>query len=264
VAQNLEEFCRVGLGLSYRKMKEESDTLTALGEETYELIKALDIPRADVRLIAALPEDERESVSNALASADKGEVASLIHDLVDKLVAERAAAAEASADAKAAESVAAKNRALADEAEREAEKLRRSPAVIEREAEEAARAAGERKGGIIAARSAVRAERDRLIASAQSLKTAIDAWFDFDPSVDEGEGAIPLFDGLIGQVFDALQDAAAGFSHRRAVWNGQHGQKQPWEEWDGAVGADTIRPPDGNPGPEPEGNDDDNDESDND
>jgi hypothetical protein len=96
-AQNLDEFCRLFLGVSYRAMAEESQTLEALGESIYESVKQLDLPRASVRLLVSLPEDEREELQSAVAAADKDrlEVASIIHDLVDKLAAERKKNAEA-------------------------------------------------------------------------------------------------------------------------------------------------------------------------
>jgi hypothetical protein len=107
VAHNIHEFCQVVFGQSYRVLAEESHSLARLGEDVYSIVKQLNLPRANVRLLLELPEDEREELQSAIGAADgdKSEVASIIHDLVDKLTVERKRVADAQKTIEAKDSV---------------------------------------------------------------------------------------------------------------------------------------------------------------
>ncbi|GHU33580.1 hypothetical protein AGMMS50256_25770 [Betaproteobacteria bacterium] len=88
-AQNIDEFCRVVFGRGYRVMQENERSLERLGEESFEAVTHIGVGRAEMRLLVSMPEDEREMLQEAVKANDKGEVASVIHDLVDKLQKER-------------------------------------------------------------------------------------------------------------------------------------------------------------------------------
>ncbi len=91
-SQNLEEFCRVKLGKSYRRLQELSQNLNMLGSDLYESAEKIGFRAKDYRALKALPAEEQEVVKQALASEDKDEVLGILEDMVARHVAEKKAA----------------------------------------------------------------------------------------------------------------------------------------------------------------------------
>ncbi|MDR1890128.1 MAG: hypothetical protein LBQ81_12250 [Zoogloeaceae bacterium] len=127
-AQNVDEFCRTVFGRGYRAMQESEHDLDALGESTYEAINNLGISRSQMRLLMALPEDERAAVDAAVKSGEKSEVVSLIQDLANKLDETRRQVDELKAEAVASEELLATRSRQRDEAEAALRKKQLLPA----------------------------------------------------------------------------------------------------------------------------------------
>lgn len=84
-AQNLEEFCRLVFGASYRVMAEGSQTMGVLGQEAYEAANRLGLNRKQLRLIRSLPDAQRTAVAEAIQAESKSEVVAIIEDLAAQL-----------------------------------------------------------------------------------------------------------------------------------------------------------------------------------
>ncbi|MDR1063035.1 MAG: hypothetical protein LBL48_03760 [Azoarcus sp.] len=228
VAENFAEFCRLALGQSYQSLAEESAMLESLGESLYEIVKQLGISRSSVRLLVALPEDERESVQHAIAAADKSEVASIIHDLVDKLEKERAAAAEARAEKQAAEVVSARNRERANAAEAEVEKLKAAPTALP----DAALEADVRNALLIGAHGKIHTAYQASLAGLADLRETIEQYFDLAPGPADGpRDARALIDALVEKVGEGFEEMENAFRARKVAAAAANGEKQEWEIW---------------------------------
>lgn len=98
-ARTIEEFTQVVFGISYAAMHEQSVSLEALGEESYQLATGLGLNRAALRAVRALPPEKLSLVQSAIAKgAAKAEVLAVIEDL-----AERAAQVQEQLDERTAE-----------------------------------------------------------------------------------------------------------------------------------------------------------------
>jgi hypothetical protein len=240
-AQNLEEFCRCFFGQNYRSLAEESATLESLGDSLYETVKQLGISRASVRLLVALPENERESVQQAITAADKSEVASLIHDLVDKLEKARAALREAREEKLAAERLAARHRTRADDAEAAAENLRAA-----RQAEpDPDKGAVLRHAEIAAAQHDVYIAYNACVTGMAGLTAKLTRYYDLSPGPDDGPmDGRPLVESFVEKVAreaNALTNLLGSLKVANAA---AHGEKQEWEIWAEEQDAAAAAPPD--------------------
>jgi len=91
-SQNLEEFCQLKLGKSYRRLQELSQNIATLGPDLYESAERIGFRAKDYRALKALPEAEQEVVKTAIASESKDEVLSILEDMAARHQAEKEAA----------------------------------------------------------------------------------------------------------------------------------------------------------------------------
>jgi hypothetical protein len=143
----------------------------------------------------------------------------------------RAALREARAEREAAESVAKKNREIADKAETEAEKLRRSPQKIANEAAEEAEEAGRRRGLLRAAVSEIHQAHKEVESAIAKMMTAIIDYMDLEPSPEDGPPFLPVIDSFYESEIDDLSRKHLDFTGLYRRWNAERGEKQPWETW---------------------------------
>jgi L-fucose isomerase-like protein len=91
-SQNLDEFCKVKLGKSYRRLQELSGNMEMLGTDLYESAERIGFRAKDYRALKALPPEEQEVVKTALASDSKDEVVDILQDMAARHQAEKEAA----------------------------------------------------------------------------------------------------------------------------------------------------------------------------
>lgn len=129
-AENIDEFSRLVFGRGYKSMMENSQALERLGADSFDAVNSLGISRAQMRLLIALPEDERAAVNAAVKSGEKLEVVSLIQDLANKLDETRSKVEDLKAQAAATDRVLSDKSALIDQLQIETGKKPR-PASLE-------------------------------------------------------------------------------------------------------------------------------------
>lgn len=98
---DLEEFCRIKLGKSYRRVHELAQNLRTLGPELYESAEKMGLRNKDYRALKALPEDEQAVVKEAIAAENKEEVLDILQDMTERHVQEREEARKESDELKA-------------------------------------------------------------------------------------------------------------------------------------------------------------------
>lgn len=130
-AGDIREFCALVFKKSYRSFAESRQLLKALGEESYELARDLGLPRAQLRLLVNLPEDERAAVEEAMRQADtdggRDEVVTIIQSLANKLDEARAQAEDLKADLQATQEVSAEKSAQIDRLKEERVRVKALP-----------------------------------------------------------------------------------------------------------------------------------------
>lgn len=100
--ESLEEYCEAAFGKSYRRMRELSSNLRALGEDSYEQAERLGLRQIDYNAIKALPAPEQEIVRRAVEEAESREqVLDLLQELASHNAKEREALTKKADDAKA-------------------------------------------------------------------------------------------------------------------------------------------------------------------
>lgn len=104
-AETIQEFCRLVFRTSYSVLAEHRKALQELGTECYEAATSLGLPRTQLRLLLALPEDERKAVEEAMRDGGKDEVVTLIQSLANKLDEARAEVEELKGELKATEDI---------------------------------------------------------------------------------------------------------------------------------------------------------------
>jgi hypothetical protein len=127
-AERVPEFCEMVFGRSYSKLAEEAQNLDALGDEVYDLATGLGLNRSALRAARALPPEKLEIVRTAIGNGNtKAEVLSVIEDLAEKVQQAEAATAEAKAELKAAEEVAAGKSKTIDKLQRDLKRIEKLP-----------------------------------------------------------------------------------------------------------------------------------------
>lgn len=126
-AKNIDEFCRLHFGRGYKSMQDHKRLLQVLGEDAYESIRALELPRAQLRLLMNFPEDERAAVEEAMRDGTKDEVVTLIQSLANKLDEARAQAEDLKADLRATQEVSAEKSAQIDRLKEERVRVKALP-----------------------------------------------------------------------------------------------------------------------------------------
>lgn len=113
---DLEEFCRVFLGRSARRVQELAQNLHVLGPELYESAQAIGFKARDYAALKALPESEQAVVKEALAADSKDQVLDILQDLAARHASEKAAMKKEATDLKA--DLAARDKVLHAKAKR--------------------------------------------------------------------------------------------------------------------------------------------------
>jgi len=127
-AERVAEFCEMVFGRSYSKLAEEAQNLDALGDEVYDLATGLGLNRSALRAARALPPEKLEIVRTAIGNGNtKAEVLSVIEDLAEKVQQAEAETAEARAELKAAEEVAASKSKTIDKLQRDLKRIEKLP-----------------------------------------------------------------------------------------------------------------------------------------
>lgn len=98
-AENIDDFCQQVFGKGYKAMNEESLTLRALGDDSYESANRLGLNRRQLRLIRSLPDAQRTAVQEAIQAESKADVVAIIEDLAAQLAQSNADMADAQAKA---------------------------------------------------------------------------------------------------------------------------------------------------------------------
>lgn len=89
--QDLEEFCQVKLGKSYRRMRELLSNKNSVGQAAFEQASRIGLQQRDFNAIKALPAPERELVRRAVEDANsREEVIELLQELASNSAAARA------------------------------------------------------------------------------------------------------------------------------------------------------------------------------
>lgn len=113
---DLEEFCKIKLGKSYRRCHELAQNLNMLGTDLYESAEQIGFRSKDYRALKALPPEEQEVVKTALASESKDEVIDILQDMAARHQAEKEAAKKDKDDLTA--DLEARGKLLKDKAEK--------------------------------------------------------------------------------------------------------------------------------------------------
>lgn len=125
---NLDDFCRRVFGRSATTMREEAQNFHVLGEQSYEAAARLGISKGTLRVTRALPPEKLEIVRTAIGNGNtKAEVLSVIEDLAEKVQQAEAETAEAKAELKASEEVAAAKSKTIDKLQRDLKRIEKLP-----------------------------------------------------------------------------------------------------------------------------------------
>jgi len=98
-----------------------------LGAESYEIANSLGLPRAQMRLLLSLPEDERQAVQDAMRDGSKDEIVTLIQSLANKLDETRAQVEDLKADLQATQEVSSEKTAEIDRLKEERVRIKKLP-----------------------------------------------------------------------------------------------------------------------------------------
>lgn len=88
---DLEEFCERYLGKSARRMQEMVQQYHLLGGELYEAAERIGFRNQDYRALKALPDDDQETIRQAIASDDRDTVLNLMQELAARHQSEKTA-----------------------------------------------------------------------------------------------------------------------------------------------------------------------------
>lgn len=91
--RDLEEFCQVFLGRSYKRCFELAQNLELLGSSLYEAAEQIGFRARDYRALKALPADEQAIIKQAMETPDREKVVELLQDMALKHKEEKAAQA---------------------------------------------------------------------------------------------------------------------------------------------------------------------------
>lgn len=98
---DLEEYCQVFLGKTYRRCFDLAQNLHLLGPELYEQTERIGFRAKDYAALKALPADDQAIVTQALEAESKDTVLDLLQELAARAQREKDAAARREADLKA-------------------------------------------------------------------------------------------------------------------------------------------------------------------
>ncbi len=122
-AENIDEFCRAHFGRGYKSMQDHKRLLQQLGEDAYESVRKLDLPRTQLRLLLTLPEDDRAAVEDAMRDGGKDEVVTLIQSLANKLDETREQVEHLKGELKATEEISAEKTQRIEQLQRESKRI---------------------------------------------------------------------------------------------------------------------------------------------
>lgn len=123
-AESIDEFCRAHFGRGYKSMQDQKRLLQELGEEAYESVRKLELPRTQLRLLLTLPEDDRAAVEEAMRDGSgKDEVVTLIQSLANKLDETREQVEHLKGELKATEEISAEKTQRIEQLQRETKRI---------------------------------------------------------------------------------------------------------------------------------------------
>lgn len=128
ICDSMREACPLLFGRSYDTMLREEESYNLLGEQAYEIASRLGLNRSALRAARALPPEKLEIVRTAIGNGNtKAEVLSVIEDLAEKVQQAEAETAEAKAELKASEEVAAAKSKTIDKLQRDLKRIEKLP-----------------------------------------------------------------------------------------------------------------------------------------
>jgi len=126
-AENLEDFCRLVFGTGYKVMAEESRNLQVLGQASFESAQRIGLNRREIRMIRALPEEQRAIVDDALKSESRAEVVAAIEDLASQLSKAQSDTEEALAELEAERELSGKKTQKIEQLKRDKVRINKLP-----------------------------------------------------------------------------------------------------------------------------------------
>ena len=127
-AENIDEFCRAHFGRGYKSMQDHKRLLQELGEDAYESVRKLELPRTQLRLLLTLPEDDRAAVEEVMRDGGgKDEVVTLIQSLANKLDETREQVEQLKGELTATEEISAEKTQRIERLEREKKRIATLP-----------------------------------------------------------------------------------------------------------------------------------------
>ncbi len=126
-AQNFEDFCKLVFGTGYRAMAEESQNLEMLGQASFESAKRIGLNRREIRMIRALPQEQRAIVDDALKSESRAEVVAAIEDLASQLSKAQSDTEEALAELEAERELSGKKTQKIEQLKRDKVRINKLP-----------------------------------------------------------------------------------------------------------------------------------------
>lgn len=89
---DFEEFCRIFLKLSYRRVHELMTNYHVLGPELFDQAQALGLKQRDFNAIKALPPTDQEILKEAVAAGERDQLIALLEEMAARHGSEKAAA----------------------------------------------------------------------------------------------------------------------------------------------------------------------------
>ncbi len=127
MAENLEDFCRLVFGTGYKVMAEESRNLQVLGQASFESAQRIGLNRREIRMIRALPQEQRAIVDDALKSESRAEVVAAIEDLASQLSKAQSDTEEALAELEAERELSGKKTQKIEQLKRDKVRINKLP-----------------------------------------------------------------------------------------------------------------------------------------
>ncbi len=126
-ANNIREFCDMVFGVGYISMLEASSNLEALGQASYESAQRLGLNRRELRMIRALPQEQRVQVQGVFESESRAEVVAAIEDLASQLSKAQSDTEEALAELEAERELSGKKTQKIEQLKRDKVRINKLP-----------------------------------------------------------------------------------------------------------------------------------------
>ena len=126
-ANNIREFCDMVFGVGYISMLEASSNLEALGQASYESAQRLGLNRRELRMIRALPQEQRVQIQGVFESESRAEVVAAIEDLASQLSKAQSDTEEALAELEAERELSGKKTQKIEQLKRDKVRINKLP-----------------------------------------------------------------------------------------------------------------------------------------